>query len=82
MRKINFQLKQFYLVLALTVTAFFINTLLSKAQNAGQVSGKIIDAATSQPLIGATVMIEGSSIGTTTDNEGFFKLMNVPTKAV
>ncbi len=82
MRKINFQLKQFYLVLALTVTAVSIITLPSKAQNATQVSGKIIDAANSQPMAGATVMIEGSSIGTTTDNEGFFKLMNVPAKAV
>lgn len=38
------------------------------------VSGNITDGATGEPMIGATVIIEGTSIGTTTDMNGHFQL--------
>ena len=38
------------------------------------VEGKIYDESTNEPLIGATVLIEGTSTGTTTDIEGNFRL--------
>lgn len=40
----------------------------------GAVSGQIVDGDTNEPLIGATVMVQGSSNGVITDLEGNFKL--------
>lgn len=47
---------------------------IGRAQERGVVSGKVLDAATSEPLIGATVRIEGTTIGVTTDKDGIFRL--------
>ncbi|MGD1848507.1 MAG: SusC/RagA family TonB-linked outer membrane protein [Salibacteraceae bacterium] len=46
------------------------------AQN-GSVSGVILDE-TDQPLPGATVKIEGTTLGSTTDLDGKYKIENVP----
>ena len=46
------------------------------AQN--EVKGVIIDKSTDFPIIGATVLIKDTSIGTTTDFDGNFILPNVP----
>ncbi|MDR2764605.1 MAG: mucoidy inhibitor MuiA family protein, partial [Tannerella sp.] len=39
-----------------------------------QVSGRVLDATTGEPLPGATVMINGSTIGTVTDVSGHYAL--------
>lgn len=39
-----------------------------------QVTGRVFDKASKEPLIGATVMVDGSTIGTVTDLEGNFVL--------
>ncbi len=44
------------------------------ADNAYVVSGKILDASNQQVLIGATVSIKGTSIGTAVNNQGWFSL--------
>ena len=46
------------------------------AQN--EVKGVIIDKSTDFPIIGATVLIKDTSIGTTTNFDGNFILPNVP----
>lgn len=38
------------------------------------VSGQVFDKDTKDPIVGATVLIEGTSIGTVTDLDGFFNL--------
>ena len=40
----------------------------------GRISGKIIDKANSEALIGATVQIEGTATGSVTDIEGQYSL--------
>lgn len=45
------------------------------------ISGRIIDSATNNPLSGVTVRVKGTNIGTTTDENGDFKL-EVPDDAV
>ena len=61
---------------------FIILVLLSPsalaAQTSGQISGKIADNATKQPLPDAVVAILGTHMGTTTDGEGHFTLTGVP----
>ena len=38
------------------------------------VSGRIVDSQTKEPLIGATVVVKGSTVGDASDTEGHFKL--------
>ncbi len=45
----------------------------------GTVSGRVIDSKTGDPVIGANVIVEGTTTGGTTDIEGDFKIANVPT---
>ena len=44
----------------------------------GKVSGKISDQSTGEPLIGANVMLFGSSLGSATDVNGMYHILNVP----
>lgn len=46
-----------------------------------QVTGKITDPKTGTPLAGVSVRIKGSDMGTTTNNDGIFRI-NVPANAV
>ena len=45
-------------------------------------SGSVFDAVDSSPIIGATVMIEGTSIGTVTDFDGNFIIDNAPDNGI
>ncbi len=46
-----------------------------------QVTGTVIDSETGEPLIGASVKVDGSNIGTLTDLDGKFTLKNLPRTA-
>jgi TonB-dependent receptor len=48
------------------------------AQQNGTLSGKIIDKATGEDLIGATVSVEGTNLATTSDFEGKYTLKLTP----
>jgi hypothetical protein len=45
--------------------------------NNSSISGRITDNK-NQPVAGATVSVKGSKAGTTSDDNGFFKLQNIP----
>ncbi len=49
----------------------FLCTFLS-AQETGQISGVVVDERSKSPLAGVNVLIEGTFIGTATDNQGHF----------
>lgn len=44
----------------------------------GKISGRVIDAETNEPLIGANVIITGTSLGAATDIEGRYFILSVP----
>lgn len=44
----------------------------------GKVAGRIVDANSKEPLIGANVIIVGTSMGGATDVEGNFFIINIP----
>ncbi len=44
----------------------------------GSVKGVITDALTGEPLFGANVFIEGTSLGSATDNEGRYTIRRIP----
>lgn len=64
-------------LLILYVLAACIATT-AQAQTA-TLAGKITDKTTGEALIGANVLIEGTSIGSSTDIEGNYTINNVPT---
>jgi uncharacterized protein (TIGR02231 family) len=47
-----------------------------------RVSGRVMDASTGEPLIGATVMVKGSSIGTAADVNGAYSLPIPPSGGI
>ncbi len=63
-----------YLPLLLCFTLYLIFTNTSQAQ----ISGKLLDENSAEPLIGASISIKGTSTGTTTDFDGNFLIDAVP----
>ena len=55
-----------------------VTTFLGMAQTTGKIAGIIEDASTGEPLVGANVYIEGSSLGSSTDLDGSFFIINIP----
>ena len=58
---------------------FLCNNII--AQSTGELSGRILDTQSQQPLEGATVLISGENIGAISDVDGYFKLENIPSKS-
>lgn len=65
------------LIVCIHILLVFAMSTLS-AQNAGKISGIITDIENGEPLIGANVMIVGTSLGASTDIDGNFFILNVP----
>jgi outer membrane receptor protein involved in Fe transport len=63
--------------LYLGILIVLVSSLLS-AQTSGKISGVITDVQTGEPLIGANVVIVGTSLGASTDIEGTFFILNIP----
>ena len=65
-----------------TLLAFLVLPIVPTAVSATPIKGKIIgeitDAATSEPLIGVTVAVQGTALGAMTDLDGYFRVEKVP----
>lgn len=48
------------------------------AGTVGKISGRIIDAATNEPLVGVDVVVSGLMMGGASDAEGYYFILNVP----
>jgi TonB-dependent receptor len=57
---------------------FLLAALAVHAQDEGTVAGTVVDRQTGDPLVGATIFLEGTNLGTICDLEGDFRLLNVP----
>lgn len=51
-----------------------------EAQNKGMLVGSVIDKQTQELIIGATVQLDGTALGSNTDSDGKFKIMDIPPK--
>jgi len=60
-------------VLGLALLAGFVY-----AGTTGKIVGRVFDKETGQPLPGANVIIVGTKIGTATDLDGYYYLINIP----
>ncbi len=63
---------RFILVLAFLLPAFTF------AQTGGVLTGNVRDVNTQEPLIGVSVQLAGSQLGTVSDENGKFRLDNIP----
>ena len=59
----------------LALSLLLLTTLFAQAQ--GSISGIVKDATTAEAIVGANVVIQGTSIGATTDVEGKFTIAKV-----
>ncbi|CAN0514174.1 unnamed protein product, partial [Laminaria digitata] len=64
------------LSLLILLTAFSFAPAAAQAQ--GTISGSVTDAATGDPLVGATISIVGSQLGSTSDFNGQYTITGVP----
>jgi outer membrane receptor protein involved in Fe transport len=48
------------------------------AQESGKISGRVVDKTTKDPLIGANVVVKGTRLGSTTNQDGEYFILNVP----
>jgi outer membrane receptor protein involved in Fe transport len=53
-------------------------TLLLFGAEYGKIAGKVRDAETGEPLVGADVIVEGTELGAATDEKGEFVILYVP----
>ncbi|UCE17323.1 MAG: TonB-dependent receptor [Gemmatimonadota bacterium] len=64
--------------LALMVVGSFLFCSGVLAGTTGKISGTVRDADNGEPLPGANVIIEGTTLGAATNMEGFYFIINVP----
>ena len=69
-------LKGIYLKTALLALIATIAASAAWAQK-GTIRGTVLDAVTALPLVGTTILIEGTTTGTATDAEGGFSISNI-----
>ena len=67
--------------LLIVVTLLFLLPVVAFAQN-GKVRGIVTDKKTGEPLPGANVMIEGTTLGASTDMNGVYVILAVPVGVV
>ena len=63
--------------LTLLLTCLLAGISLAIAQTSRKVMGVVFSEEDNQPVIGASVLVKGTSIGTTTDLDGKFVINNV-----
>lgn len=63
---------------SLGLLALLLFPTLAIAQNTGKLSGRVIDASTGEPLPGANVFLEGTTLGTSTVVDGQYTIFEIP----
>ncbi len=73
-----FTIKTQRVFIFLTLFVCYMTGALLHAGTTGKIAGKILDKSTGEPLIGANVLIIGSTMGASTDADGNFFILNIP----
>src|SRR5947209_20371902 len=55
---------------------------LTLSGTTGKIAGKLTDAQSKEPLVGANVLIMGTALGASSDVEGNYFIINIPPGAV
>ena len=65
--------------LCLILTLCFLSAGMAFAQKT--VNGTVYEEETGEPIMGATIRVDGTSVGATSDQNGNFVIQNVPNSA-
>ena len=68
-----------FVISKLSVLLFFLVISFTALSQTGIIKGKISDAKTNEPLIGASVLVEGTTNGDAADLDGNYLIQNVAT---
>jgi outer membrane receptor for ferrienterochelin and colicin len=63
---------------AAVVAGLLVAASMLLAAGTGRIRGRVTDAATGEPLVGANVVVEASDLGAATDVNGEYMIVNVP----
>jgi outer membrane receptor protein involved in Fe transport len=66
------------LLVSLLATLIFAIAMTASAGVTGKIAGSVTVASTGEPIVGATVRVNGTNLGGTTDEEGEFFVINIP----
>jgi|GEM_PF-1784150 len=67
-----------YDILIILAIGLFLASHTGWAEPTGKVAGMVRDKATREPLIGVNVILQGTFLGSSTDLEGRYSIINVP----
>ena len=67
--------------LVLFLACILAGVSLVIAQTPKKITGIVVSEEDNEPVLGASVLIKGTTIGTTTDMDGKFTIDNVPSSA-
>ena len=67
--------------LTLLLACLLAGICLVIAQTPKKITGSVISEEDNQPVVGASVLVKGTTVGTTTDIDGKFTINNVPSSA-
>ncbi|MCK9164137.1 MAG: TonB-dependent receptor [Bacteroidales bacterium] len=72
--------KQFYLLVFILFISIGNNNIFAQvnASKTGAVTGKVVNKNTNKPISNANVMVLGTTIGSSTNDEGYFEVKDVP----
>ncbi len=57
-----------------------LNSFIITAQNSGNLIGRILDEQSQLPLQGVTVILEGTTLGKASDEDGYFTFKDIPNR--
>lgn len=64
--------------IGLFAVLFFLVVIKCFAQNTGEINGKIVEKISKQPLPGVNIIVIGTNLGSSSDENGNYRIKNVP----
>ncbi len=64
--------------LTILIALVFMIFTVAFGASTGKIAGYVMDAETGEPIPGANIIIEGTSMGVASDIKGYFAILNVP----
>jgi outer membrane receptor protein involved in Fe transport len=67
-----------YRIIALSILFIVITASIIFAGTTGKITGRVVDKENGEPLFGASVRVQGTTLGAATDIDGYYVILNVP----
>jgi outer membrane receptor protein involved in Fe transport len=67
-----------YRIFILLISVLTICAGIIYAGTTGKIAGRVVDKETGEPLPGVNILVQGTTLGSTTDIEGYYTILQVP----